>query len=152
MASYDSNLDHIDPDYQAKVNSLLGNNIVIFPETVIDIKSVDEFNQIIRTYKKSLFVTMIYTTNCPACKAFSPIFEQVQKTYGAKGVIFLKVNADRFPEIAMQFRVQASPTTIFIQNQKIVESQVGLIPPAPFRQLIDRLTRKGDSNFDTMYL
>jgi thioredoxin 1 len=145
-----SEKDEIDYDYQNKVNALLRDNLIVLPEKVVNIRSAQEFNDLVHQYKNNLIAVMYSSNTCAACHAFAPIFEQMQKSYAAKGVIFATLNIEMNPSIAAQFQIMGTPTIGFIKNQKLLDREMGIIPPGPFRQLLDRLLGR-DNGFDSMY-
>ena len=142
--------DEIDYEYQRKVDSLLENNLIIFPAKVVDLRTAKEFNDLVHQYHENLIVVMFTSNTCAACHQFAPIFELMQKTYGIKGVVFATINVEMNPAVAAQFQIMGTPTTAFINNQKMIDRATGLIPPGPFRQALDRFLGR-DNGFDSMY-
>ena len=113
-----------------------------FPENVIDITSVDHFNEIVNDNKEDLLIVDCWAPWCGPCKAFAPAFEALQKEYIPKRVLFSKLNVDNHGTIAQQFQVTGIPTTLFIKGKKLVHRQVGMAPKAQFAQIIDGVIEK----------
>ncbi len=105
---------------------------------VINISSVDGFNQIVNTYKENLILVDFWADWCAPCKSFAPIFQKVQKEYYQKGVIFAKLNTEQLPAVAEEFGIQGIPTLIIIRNNKGLKKQVGALNGQQLRQLIEK--------------
>ncbi len=112
------------------------------PDNVVNISSVDHFNEIVNDYKESITIVDFWAPWCGPCRAFAPAFESLQQEYKTKGVIFAKLNVDELGEIAQQFQVSGIPTTLFIKNKKLVHRQVGMAPKDQFAKIIDSVLEK----------
>ena len=78
---------------------------------------MSEFSDIIRDKKPTL--VDFYATWCGPCKMQAPILDQVKQTVGAEANI-LKIDVDRNPELAQQYRVQSIPTLImFVEGEAV---------------------------------
>lgn len=108
------------------------------PNGVINISSVDGFNQIVNTYKENLILVDFWADWCAPCKSFAPVYSKVQTEYFQKGVIFAKLDTDQLPSVAEQFGIQGIPTLVIIRNNKGLKKQVGAISGQKLRQLIDK--------------
>ncbi len=137
-----SNDNEIEAIRQKKMADMV--NKVELPENVINVESVDHFNQIVNDYKDSLIIVDMWAPWCGPCKAFGPAFEALQKEHlkAGKSVIFSKLNVDNHGSIAQQFQVTGIPTTLFIKNKKLVHRQVGMAPKAQFAQIIESVQKK----------
>lgn len=56
-------------------------------------------------------VVDFYATWCGPCKMFSPVFEDVEKEHDFN---FIKIDVDKYPEIARKYGVMSIPTVILI--------------------------------------
>ncbi|UYP48215.1 Thiol-disulfide oxidoreductase ResA [Candidatus Lokiarchaeum ossiferum] len=112
------------------------------PDSVVNISSVDHFNEIVNDYIDNIIIVDFWAAWCGPCKAFAPAFEALQKEFKSKGVIFAKLNVDDLGQIAQQFQVSGIPTTLFIKNKKLVHRQVGMAPKAQFASIIDTVIKK----------
>jgi thioredoxin len=112
------------------------------PDGVVEIESVDHFNQIVSDYNGDLIITDFWAAWCGPCKAFAPAFTALQSEFKNKRVIFTKLNVDHHQDIAQQFNVSGIPTTLFIRGKKLVHRQVGMMPKAQFGSLIDEVLKK----------
>ena len=78
---------------------------------------MSEFSDIIRDKKPTL--VDFYATWCGPCKMQAPILDQVKQTVGDEANI-LKIDVDRNPELAQQYRVQSIPTLImFVEGEAV---------------------------------
>lgn len=112
------------------------------PNQVIDINGVDHFNQLVNDFQDSLIIVDNWAEWCGPCRAFAPVYDELQKEYASKNVIFAKLNVDHHQDIAAQFQVTGIPTTLFIHNKKLVHRQVGMAPKPQFAQIIDAVLSK----------
>jgi thioredoxin 1 len=68
-----------------------------------------------------------YAEWCGPCKAMAPMLVQFQKEMGNQ-VRVIKVDVDRNPEAAAQFKVQAVPTLILFKSGNIAWKHSGAVP------------------------
>ncbi len=104
--------------------------------TVIEINDIHELSNVIEYCRAALM--MVYTTLCPYCHAFNTVFGRVAKEYIGKAV-FLRINADRFPEIAYELNIMSTPTTVIFIDGRIADYVVGYIPYPMFRSYVEHL-------------
>ncbi len=88
---------------------------------------------------KVIFV-LITTTFCPYCQMFKPIFARVAKEFGGMAA-FIEANADYVPEVAEEFGVYSTPTTITIVDRKAVDAVVGFMPYPHFRGYVEEVLK-----------
>jgi thioredoxin 1 len=74
---------------------------------------------------------------CGPCKMVGPILDKIASEYAGK-LIVAKVNTDENPDNALKYNVQGIPTMLFISNGKIVHKQVGALPEANIRIVVDQ--------------
>ena len=74
---------------------------------------------------------------CGPCKMIAPILDRVAKDYSGK-LIVAKVNTDENPQNAIDHNVQGIPTMLFIAKGKVLHRQVGAVPEATIRLIIDQ--------------
>lgn len=73
---------------------------------------MSEFTDLINQKKPTL--VDFYATWCGPCKMQAPILEQVKNAVGDNANI-IKIDVDRNPELARQYRVQSIPTLIIFR-------------------------------------
>jgi thioredoxin 1 len=74
---------------------------------------------------------------CMPCKMVAPTLDKIAKEQAGK-LLIAKVNTDENAQWAMQYGVQGIPTMLFIANGKVIHRQVGALPEAMLRQVLDR--------------
>jgi thioredoxin 1 len=79
-----------------------------------------------------------WATWCGPCRALAPTIEELAEEYKGKMVV-AKCDIDENNEIAVQFGIMSIPTVLFIKNGEVVEKQVGLVPKANLKKIIDSL-------------
>jgi thioredoxin len=78
-----------------------------------------------------------YATWCGPCQMMSKILEQVNSELQGQLKI-VKIDTDRYPQIASQHQVEALPTLVLFQGGKAVDRLEGVLNA---EQLIDRIIR-----------
>ena len=73
---------------------------------------------------------------CGPCRMVAPVLDKIAKEYAGK-LLVAKVNTDENSENAMKFGVQGIPTMLFIADGKVVHRQVGALPEANIREILD---------------
>ena len=68
-----------------------------------------------------------YATWCGPCKTMAPILEQVAAQHQGK-LRIIKIDVDRNPAVAQQFKVQSIPTLLLFSKGQPVWRQAGVVP------------------------
>jgi thioredoxin 1 len=76
-----------------------------------------------------------YADWCGPCKAMAPILQQVAARHQGK-IKVIKVDVDRNPAAAQQFRVQGIPTLILFHQGQPVWRQSGVVPEPQLNQVL----------------
>ena len=74
---------------------------------------------------------------CGPCRVFGPIFERVADKN--PGVVFAKVNAEEYPDLAVSFGIRAIPTLMIFREGILVFSQAGAMPEEVLHALEGRV-------------
>ncbi len=86
-----------------------------------EITSIEEFDALIRG---KVVLVDFFATWCPHCTRQSAVIEKVDIKHQDEFTI-LKVDVDKFPDLAQNFNVEAMPTLIKLDNGNIVNTHVG---------------------------
>ncbi|MFP5270416.1 thioredoxin [Coleofasciculus sp.] len=76
-----------------------------------------------------------YATWCGPCQMMAPILEQIGVQLKGKLKV-VKIDTDKYPQIASEHHIEALPTLILFKGTKPVERIEGLVSE---KQLIERL-------------
>lgn len=68
-----------------------------------------------------------YADWCGPCQMMSPILEQVNTQLKQK-LRVVKINTDKYPQLASQHRIHALPTLVLFKQGKPVERIEGVLP------------------------
>ncbi len=98
-------------------------------------KQFASFEEMLTGSEKPLLVDF-YATWCGPCRMLAPILDQVQALMKDKLQV-VKIDTDRYPELASQYDVHALPTLVLFKKGQPVDRIEGVMPP---EQLVDRLT------------
>ena len=79
-----------------------------------------------------------YATWCGPCQMMSPILEQVGASLRDR-VQVVKIDTDRYPNIASQYQIQALPTLMLFKNGQPVEKIEGMVQANQLVQYLARL-------------
>lgn len=82
----------------------------------------------------SLVVIDLYADWCGPCKMLAPTIEALEKEFA--DVKFVKINVDKEPGLAMQFKVQSIPFIAFVKDNTFLDMSVGYVPADKLRKMI----------------
>ena len=85
-----------------------------------------------------------YATWCGPCKQLAPILEEIENNHN-NDVIFKRIDVDKEPELAQEFRVEAVPTLMFVTPKGEYQTLLGLQEPAVIEaKIAELLTRSAN--------
>ena len=76
-----------------------------------------------------------YADWCGPCKTMAPILQQVAAQHEGK-LRIIKIDVDKNPAVAQQFRVQGIPTLILFHQGQLVWRQSGVVPATQLAQVV----------------
>jgi thioredoxin len=97
-------------------------------------KQFTNFEELISSAEKPVLVDF-YATWCGPCRMIAPILDQVQTLLKGKLQV-VKIDTDRYPELASQYEIHALPTLVLFKDGQSVDRIEGVLPP---EQLVERL-------------
>jgi thioredoxin 1 len=103
---------------------------------IINIKTVEQFNQLIQNTDKNLIVDF-WATWCPPCKVMNPILTQLAEE--EKTITVVKVDVDENPQLAQAYNIASIPTILQFEpkNSTPINNRiVGAIPLRELKELI----------------
>ena len=95
----------------------------------------EEFNAFINQDKPVLID--FWATWCGPCRMLAPVVEEVSAQYEGQ-VAVGKVDVDKCPELAKQFRVMSIPTLILFKGGQIVDQKLGFQTKAQLEDMIKK--------------
>ena len=90
----------------------------------------NDFNKLIEEEA----VVDFYATWCGPCKMFGPIFEEVANE---KNINFVKLDVDKYSDVAREYGVMSIPTIILFKNGKEVKRFTGFMSKDDFINFIN---------------
>lgn len=76
-----------------------------------------------------------YATWCGPCKMMGPILEDLKERVGEQASV-LKIDVDKNPQAAAQFRIKGVPTLIIFKKGELKWRQSGVFPANELERLI----------------
>ena len=74
----------------------------------------------------SPIIVDFFASWCGPCKMLSPVLENIDEKFG-ENLKILKVDIDKFPELANKYNIMSVPTLIFFENGEIVRQETGFM-------------------------
>lgn len=78
-----------------------------------------------------------WATWCGPCRMLAPVVDEVSAQY-SEDLVVGKVDVDKCPELAKQFRVMSIPTLILFKDGKVVDQKLGFMPKDALEDMIKK--------------
>jgi thioredoxin 1 len=75
---------------------------------------------------------------CGPCRMIAPVVDKLAEKYQSR-FKFYRLNIDKNPKTAAQYRVMSIPTLIFFKDGKAVDTVIGAVPESTLQSKIDSL-------------
>jgi thioredoxin 1 len=75
-----------------------------------------------------------YADWCGPCKMLHPVLESLDKI-----IDIIKINVDKFDDLANEYKVMSIPTIIFFKDGKMIKELVGFHSAEEFKEIIEKL-------------
>jgi len=74
---------------------------------------------------------------CGPCRMVTPIIHELAAEYEGR-LTAGEVNVDENPDVTARFKVRNIPTVLFFKNGEVVDKQVGAVPKASYKAIIEK--------------
>jgi len=101
----------------------------------------NNFNEFIKNYPLS--IVDFWAPWCAPCKTMAPRLRRLSKIYKGK-VAFGKLDTQKYPNIAKQYKIMGIPHLIFFRNGKNVTSITGVRSVGYIKNVIEDFLEKID--------
>lgn len=94
------------------------------------LENQDDFFDLV---EKGIILVDFYTEWCGPCKMLSNILESIDY------MDVLKVDADKFPELAMKFGIMSVPTLCFYKDGLLMQKEIGYRTPEEIKDIYKKI-------------
>lgn len=102
-------------------------------------KKFNNFDELLTASDLPVLVDF-YATWCGPCKMMAPILEQVNQQIKGK-LRIVKIDTDRYPQLASRYNIEALPTLVLFKNGKPVGRIEGVIQPQQLEEHLNSITK-----------
>lgn len=84
--------------------------------------------------EKGILLVDFYTEWCGPCKMLASILEEIDY------MDVIKVDADKFPELAMKFGIMSVPTLCFYKDGLMMQKEIGYRTPEEIKDVYKKIS------------
>ncbi len=99
---------------------------------VLQVTSQNFEKEVLQSDKKVLID--FYASWCGPCKIFSPIIQDFAREN--QDIKVVKIDIDAEQDLAMKYKVMSIPTTIVIEDGKVVNKAVGILDKSQIKEFV----------------
>ncbi len=100
---------------------------------IAEFENKEDFNNFVQN--NSLVIVDFFSTECPPCEKFAPIYERYAEIY--KDIKFIKLYRQDNRELALFLGITSSPTVVFFEDGKLLDKRLsGEIKEEDFNELL----------------
>lgn len=74
---------------------------------------------------------------CGPCRMVSPIIHELAAEYEGR-IVAGELNVDENPDVTARYKIRNIPTVLFFKNGELVDKQVGAVPKATYKGIIEK--------------
>lgn len=84
--------------------------------------------------EKGILLVDFYTEWCGPCQMLASILEEIDY------MDIIKVDADKFPELAMKYGIMSVPTLCFYKNGLMMQKEIGYRTPEEIKDIYKKIS------------
>jgi thioredoxin 1 len=74
---------------------------------------------------------------CGPCRMVSPIIHELATEYEGR-IVAGELNVDENPDVTAKYKIRNIPTVLFFKNGELVDKQVGAVPKATYKGIVEK--------------
>ena len=98
------------------------------------VKYLENENDYDNLTEKGIMLVDFFTEWCGPCKMLGSILEEIDY------MDILKVDADKFPNLAMKFGVMSVPTLCFYKDGLVMQKEIGYRTPEEIKDIYKKIS------------
>ena len=98
------------------------------------VKHLEQQDNFFDLVEKGIILVDFYTEWCGPCKMLSSILEEIDY------MDVLKVDADKFSELAMKFGIMSVPTLCFYKDGLLMQKEIGYRTPEEIKDIYKKIS------------